>query len=81
MVPVADPVARYAVQLVQASRPGDTAPDFVTSWVSWGRARAACRGVAGGEGAGIAQGAIPRFFWRCSSGCAQCVAPSHFDQF
>ncbi len=44
MVPVAEPVARYAVQLVQASRPGDTAPDFVTSWVSWG---AGTRGVQG----------------------------------
>ena len=36
VVPVADPVARYAVQLVQASRPSDAAPDFVRSWVSWG---------------------------------------------
>ena len=44
MVPVAEPVARYAVQLVQASRPGDAAPDFVTSWVSWG---AGTRGVQG----------------------------------
>ncbi len=44
MVPVAEPVARYAVQLVQASRPGDAAPDFVNSWVSWG---AGTRGVQG----------------------------------
>ncbi len=44
MVAVADPVARYAVQLVQASRPGDAAPDFVTSWVSWG---AGTRGTQG----------------------------------
>lgn len=36
LVPVAEPVARYAVQLVQASRPSDAAPDFVRSWVSWG---------------------------------------------
>ena len=36
VVPLADPVARYAVQLVQASRPSDAAPDFVRSWVSWG---------------------------------------------
>lgn len=36
-VPVAEPVARYAVQLVQASRPdSETAPDFVKTWVSWG---------------------------------------------
>ncbi len=44
LVPVAEPVARYAVQLVQASRPGDTAPDFVNSWVSWG---AGTRGAQG----------------------------------
>ena len=49
MVPVAEPVARYAVQLVQASRPGDMAPDFVTSWVSWGRALAAYRGCCWGR--------------------------------
>ena len=37
MVPIAEPVARYAVLLTQASRPGDkTAPDFVKDWVSWG---------------------------------------------
>jgi MoxR-like ATPase len=45
LVPVADSIARYAVQLVQASRPGsDTAPDFVKSWVSWG---AGTRGAQG----------------------------------
>jgi MoxR-like ATPase len=45
LVPVAEPVARYAVQLVQASRPdSDTAPDFVKSWVSWG---AGTRGAQG----------------------------------
>ncbi len=37
MVPIAGPVARYAVRLVQTSRPdaGD-APSFVKDWVSWG---------------------------------------------
>ena len=36
-VPVAEPVARYAVRLVQASRPeAAAAPDFVRDWVSWG---------------------------------------------
>jgi len=36
-VPVAEPVARYAVRLTQASRPGNGgAPDFVAKWVSWG---------------------------------------------
>jgi len=37
LVPIADPVARYAVRLVQASRPeGADAPVFVRDWVSWG---------------------------------------------
>ncbi len=37
MVPIADPVARYAVRLVQASRPDNaSAPPFVRDWVSWG---------------------------------------------
>ena len=35
-VPAADPVARYAVNLVGASRPGPAAPDFVNRWVTWG---------------------------------------------
>ncbi len=36
-VHVADPIARYAVQLAQASRPTSShAPDFVRDWVSWG---------------------------------------------
>jgi MoxR-like ATPase len=37
MVPVAEPIARYAVQVVQASRPlSAEAPDFVKQWVGWG---------------------------------------------
>lgn len=37
LVPVAEPVARYAVRLVQASRPDAAeSPDFVKQWVSWG---------------------------------------------
>ncbi|KAA3658367.1 MAG: MoxR family ATPase [Calditrichaeota bacterium] len=36
-VPVAESVARYAVQLVAASRPTNpNSPDFVKNWVSWG---------------------------------------------
>lgn len=36
-IPASDEVTRYAVQLVRASRPGDTlAPDFVRNWVSYG---------------------------------------------
>jgi len=37
MVPVADAIARFAVRLVQASRPNNpAAPEFVRKWVSWG---------------------------------------------
>lgn len=37
LVPIAEPVARYAVHIAQASRPdSQTAPDFVKDWVSWG---------------------------------------------
>jgi MoxR-like ATPase len=36
-VPIAEDVARYAVRLSAASRPGrDGVPDFVNQWVSWG---------------------------------------------
>ena len=36
-VPIAEDVARYAVRLSAASRPGrDGAPDFVNQWISWG---------------------------------------------
>ncbi|HEX2444484.1 MAG TPA: AAA family ATPase [Vicinamibacterales bacterium] len=35
-VVVADEVARYAVRLAAASRPGDGAPEFVNKWVKWG---------------------------------------------
>jgi MoxR-like ATPase len=35
-VVVADEIARYAVRLSSASRPGEGAPDFVNKWVKWG---------------------------------------------
>ena len=36
-VPIAEDVARFAVRLAEASRPGtEAAPDFVNQWVSWG---------------------------------------------
>jgi MoxR-like ATPase len=37
MVPIADSVARYAVELVRATRPNDSsAPDFVKNYVNFG---------------------------------------------
>src|SRR3712207_7987004 len=39
-VPVSDTVARYAVRLAGASRPGsESAPDFVNRCVTWGASR------------------------------------------
>ena len=35
-VPAADAVARYAVNLARASRPGPSAPAFVKEWISYG---------------------------------------------
>ncbi len=36
-VPIAEDVARYAVRISAASRPGrDGVPDFVNQWISWG---------------------------------------------
>jgi MoxR-like ATPase len=36
-VPIAEEMARYAVQLAAASRPHQPAtPDFINNWVSWG---------------------------------------------
>jgi len=35
-VPAADPVLDYAVRLARATRPDDSAPDFVRQWVTWG---------------------------------------------
>ncbi len=37
MVPIAEPVARYAVRLAHASRPDNAAaPEFIRNWVNWG---------------------------------------------
>jgi MoxR-like ATPase len=37
MVPVAEELIRYAVQLAAASRPHQpNSPDFINNWVSWG---------------------------------------------
>jgi len=49
-VPVSDAVARYAVALTRASRPGSGAPDFVNKWVAYGASvRAPQHLVLGGK--------------------------------
>jgi MoxR-like ATPase len=57
-VPVSDTVARYAVRLVNASRPGAApAPDFVNKWVTWGASlRASQFLIFGGKARAILRG-------------------------
>jgi len=56
-VPVADAVARYAVNLVRASRPGPGAPDFITKWVNYGASvRAPQHLILGGKARALMQG-------------------------
>jgi MoxR-like ATPase len=60
-VPVAEDVARYAVQLVNASRPGREGRvgklDFVDTWVRWGAGlRASQALILGGKARGLLDG-------------------------
>ena len=57
-VPVAEEVARYAVRLVDASRPGQpNAPPFVEKWVRWGASlRASQALVLGGKARALVRG-------------------------
>ncbi len=59
-VPVSDAVARYAVSLVRASRPGEAnAPDFVTRWVSYGAStRAAQYLILGAKSRALIEGRL-----------------------
>ena len=56
-VPAAEPVARYAVNLARASRPGPGSPDFVKEWVSYGASvRAPQHLLLGGKARALMQG-------------------------
>jgi MoxR-like ATPase len=56
-VPVAEPVARYAVHLARASRPGPAAPEFIRKWVSYGASvRAPQHLILGGKARALMQG-------------------------
>ena len=57
-VPIAEEVARYAVRLVDASRPGQPhSPEFVGKWVKWGASlRASQALVLGGKARALIQG-------------------------
>src|SRR5678815_4184454 len=56
--PASDTVSRYAVRLVNASRPGTpAAPDFVNKWVTWGGSlRASQFLIFGGKARAILRG-------------------------
>ena len=57
-VPIAEPVARYAVHLARATRPvSSTAPDFIKKWVAYGvSVRAAQYLVLGGKARALMHG-------------------------
>jgi MoxR-like ATPase len=57
-VPIAEDVARYAVRLAAASRPGQTGtPEFINEWVSWGAGtRASQYLVLGGKTRALIEG-------------------------
>jgi MoxR-like ATPase len=56
-VPAAEPVARYAVNLARASRPGPNAPDFIKEWVSYGASvRAPQHLLLGGKARALMKG-------------------------
>lgn len=59
-VPVADPIARYAVRLAQMSRPSNpNAPDFVKKWVNWGAGtRASQYLILGAKARALLQGRL-----------------------
>ena len=72
-VPAADTVTRYAVRLVNASRPATrAAPDFVNKWVTWGASlRASQFLILGGKARAILRG---RYNVSCED--VRAVAPS-----
>ncbi|HEX9164934.1 MAG TPA: MoxR family ATPase [Gemmatimonadales bacterium] len=57
-VPAADPVVRYAVDLVRRTRPGeDGAPDFIRKWVLYGASVRAAQGlILAGKARALIQG-------------------------
>ena len=56
-VPCADPVARYAVALARASRPGPNAAEWVKKWVSYGASvRAPQHLILGGKARALMHG-------------------------
>ena len=78
-VPIAEDVARFAVQLAAASRPGEPgAPEFVRDWVSWGAGlRAAQTLVLGAKARALLHRAHPRDLRRYSPFGSPGTSPSN----
>ena len=56
-IPAAEPVARYAVNLARATRPGPSSPDFIKEWVSYGTSvRAPQHLLLGGKARALMKG-------------------------
>ncbi len=56
-VMVSEPIARYAVRLVDATRPGRSAPELVDKWVKWGAGlRASQALILGGKARALMHG-------------------------
>ena len=72
LVPIAEPIARYAVRIAHASRPdNDSSPDFIKNWVSWGAGtRASQNLVLGAKARALLKG---RFHASCAD--IRAVAP------
>ncbi len=72
-VPVAQEIARYAVRLVDASRPGQpNSPEFVGKWVKWGASlRASQALILGGKARALMAGR-----YNVSVGDIRALAPS-----
>jgi MoxR-like ATPase len=56
-IPAAEPVARYAVHLARATRPGPDSPDFIKEWISYGASvRAPQHLLLGGKARALMKG-------------------------
>jgi MoxR-like ATPase len=56
-VPISEPVLRYALSLVRATRPHEGSPDFIKNWVSYGASvRAAQNMILGSKARALMDG-------------------------
>ena len=81
-VPVADPVMRYALSIVRASRPNNpTCPEAIKKWIAFGASvRAAQYLVLGGKARALTERPLPRELRRHPRGGAFGDASPRADQ-